>query len=137
MKGTIHYGLSFTHRPEKSIVGYSDADWACCIETRRSTYDYSIFLNGNLVSWSAMNQPTVAHSSCASECRALANAASELIWLTNLLRELCQLPSDRPLLLCDNKSVIFLSQNLIAHKRKKHIDIDCYFVCELVSSGML
>lgn len=52
VKGTIHYGLSFTRRPEKSIMGCSNADWARCIETRHSTFGYSIFLGENLFSWS-------------------------------------------------------------------------------------
>ncbi|GJR41372.1 retrovirus-related pol polyprotein from transposon RE1 [Tanacetum coccineum] len=50
-QGTLSYGLSFSHAASPSLLGYSDADWARCIETRRSTYGYSIFLGGNLVSW--------------------------------------------------------------------------------------
>ena len=42
VKGTIHFGLSFTHRTDSSIIGYSDANWVRCIDTRRSTYGYSI-----------------------------------------------------------------------------------------------
>lgn len=38
VKGTIHYGLFFVHRPEKSIVRYSDAGRARSIDTRLSTY---------------------------------------------------------------------------------------------------
>ncbi|XP_014496794.1 uncharacterized protein LOC106758380 [Vigna radiata var. radiata] len=53
VKGTMSYGLSFTRGASLNVLGYSDADWARCIETRRSTYGYSIFLGGNLVSWSA------------------------------------------------------------------------------------
>ncbi|GKF86249.1 putative zinc finger, CCHC-type containing protein, partial [Tanacetum coccineum] len=53
VKGTLSYGLSFSHVASPSLLGYSDTDWARCIETRRSTYGYSIFLGGNLVSWSA------------------------------------------------------------------------------------
>lgn len=67
----------------------------------------------------------------------MANAASEMIWLTHLLRDLHALSSSRPVLLCDNKSAIFISQNLVAHKRAKHIDIDYHFVRELVSMGKL
>lgn len=47
------------------------------------------------------------------------------------------LPPSRHVLLCDNKSDIFLSQNPVAHKRAKHIDLDYHFVRELVSSGKL
>ncbi|XP_071687138.1 uncharacterized mitochondrial protein AtMg00810-like [Rutidosis leptorrhynchoides] len=137
VKGTISYGLSFLHASSPNILGYSDADWARCIETRRSTYGYSIFLAGNLVFWSAKKQPTVARSSCESEYRAMANTAAEILWLAHLLRELHVLPPGRPTLLCDNRSAIFLSQNPISHKRAKHIDIDYHFVRELVLSGKL
>lgn len=77
VKGTMSYVLLFTPPPTSSLVGYSDADWARCIDTRRSTYGYSIFLGGNLVSWSAKKQPTVSRSSCESEYRAMANTTVE------------------------------------------------------------
>ncbi|XP_071688025.1 uncharacterized mitochondrial protein AtMg00810-like [Rutidosis leptorrhynchoides] len=79
VKGTLSYGLTFKHSPTSSILGDSDADCARCIETRRSTYGYSIFHRGNLVSWSAKKQPTVARSSCESEYQALANTAAEIV----------------------------------------------------------
>ncbi|XP_071714341.1 uncharacterized mitochondrial protein AtMg00810-like [Rutidosis leptorrhynchoides] len=79
VKGTIIYGLTFFHASTPSWFGYCDADWAHCMETRRSTYGHSIFLGGNLVSWSAKKQPTVSRSSCESEYRALANTAAEII----------------------------------------------------------
>lgn len=65
VKGTITFGHTFRHGGSPSLLGYSDAgtsslllgysdaDWARCLETRRSTYGYSIFLGDNLVSWSA------------------------------------------------------------------------------------
>ncbi|XP_014519706.1 uncharacterized protein LOC106776751 [Vigna radiata var. radiata] len=136
VKGTMSYGLSFTRGASLNVLGYSDADWARCIETRRSTYGYYIFLGGNLISWSAKKQPTVARSSCESEYRAMANAAAELIWLTHLLHDL-HISHQAPTLLCDNKSAILLSQNPVAHKRAKHIDIDYHFVRELILSHKL
>lgn len=137
VKGTIHLGLSFHHQPDLSILGYSDADWAKCVDTQRSAYGYSIFLGINLVSWSAKKQLTVARSSCESEYRALANTASEVIWLKNMLQEINVHVTSPPALLRDNNSAIFLSQNLVSHKRAKHIDIDCHFICDLVSAGKL
>ncbi|XP_071713625.1 uncharacterized mitochondrial protein AtMg00810-like [Rutidosis leptorrhynchoides] len=79
VKGTFAYGLSFLHSPSPNIPGHSDADWAHCIETQRSTYGYSIFFSGNLVSWCANKQPTVSRYTCESEYRALANTAAEII----------------------------------------------------------
>nr|GFA01142.1 putative zinc finger, CCHC-type [Tanacetum cinerariifolium] len=85
VKGTLSYGLSFSHAASPSLLGYSDSDWARCIETRSSMYGYSIFLGGNLVSWCVKKQPAVSRSTCESEYRGLANTASEIIWITHLL----------------------------------------------------
>lgn len=137
VKGTLSFGLIFRRPHINTILGYSDADWARCIETRRSTYGYSIFLGGNLIFWSAKKQPTISGSSCESEYREMANTAAEIVWITHLLQELHVLLPNRSTLLCDNKSALFLSQNLVAHKRAKHIDLDYHFVRELVSSGKL
>lgn len=109
IKGTLHHGLTFSCPSKSLLVGYSDADWARCIETTHSTYGYSIFFGGNCVSWSAKKQPTVSRSSCEFEYRAMANTAAEIIWITHLLFDLNALPSERPTLMCDNLSAIFLS----------------------------
>ncbi|XP_042969008.1 uncharacterized mitochondrial protein AtMg00810-like [Carya illinoinensis] len=80
VKGTFHFGLHF--RPfatPGALFAYSDADWAGCLNTRRSTSSYSIYLSDNLVSWSAKKQPTVSRSNCESEYRALAHTAAELL----------------------------------------------------------
>nr|KYP53000.1 Retrovirus-related Pol polyprotein from transposon TNT 1-94 [Cajanus cajan] len=135
--GTQHFGLTFRSSPSPAVLGYSDADWARCTDTHRSTYDYVVFLGDNLLSWSAKKQPTVARSSCESEYRAMANTASELVWLLNLLRELRVGLSATPLLLSDNQSALFMAQNPVAHKHAKHIDLDCHFIRELVASGRL
>uniref|UniRef100_A0A251RWD9 Putative zinc finger, CCHC-type n=1 Tax=Helianthus annuus TaxID=4232 RepID=A0A251RWD9_HELAN len=137
LKGTIALGLHYSRPTHTTLLGYSDADWARCLETRRSTYGYSIFLGGNLISWSAKKQPTVARFSCESEYRAMANTAAEIVWLTHLLQELHALPPDRPTILCDNQSAIFLTQNPVSHKRAKHIDLDYHFLRELVAAGKL
>jgi hypothetical protein len=138
VKGTLHFGLTF--HPSialGALVAYSDADWAGCPDTRRSTSGYSIYLGDNLVSWSAKKQPTVSRSSCEFEYRALALTAAEIVWLTHLLRDLKVSHSQSPLLLCDNKSAIFLSSNPVSHKRAKHVELDYHFLRELVLAGKL
>ncbi|RVW78751.1 Retrovirus-related Pol polyprotein from transposon RE1 [Vitis vinifera] len=138
VKGTLHFGLTF--RPStipSALVAYSDADWAGCPDTRRSTSGYSIYLGNNLVSWSAKKQPTVSRSSCEFEYRALAMTAAKLLWLTHLLHDLKVPIPQQPLLLCDNKSAIFLSSNPVSHKRAKHVELDYHFLRELVVVGKL
>ena len=138
VKGTLHFGLTFCPSAAPGVlVAYSNADWAGCLDTRRSTSGYSIYLGDNLVSWSAKKQPTVSCSSCESEYRALATTAVELLWLTHLLHDLKVSISPKPILLCDNKSVIFLSSNPVSHKRAKHVELDYHFLQELVVAGKL
>lgn len=64
---------------------------------------------GDLVSWSRKKQPTVSRSSCESEYQVMANTTAEIVWITHLLCELHALPADRPTLLCENKSALFMT----------------------------
>src|SRR3954471_4231139 len=137
IKGTLHYGLSFSPSSSSTILAYSDADWAGCPDTRRSISGYAIYLGDNLVSWRSKKQPTVSRSSCESEYRALASTASEVKWLCHLLRDLKVTISTTPIILCDNQSAIFLTANPVSHNRSKHIELDYHFVRELVSSKQL
>ena len=63
--------------------------------------------------------------------------AAELLWLTHLHHDLKVPLPQQPLLLCDNKSVIFLSSNPVSHKRAKHVELDYHFLRELVVAGKL
>ena len=134
----LHFGLTF--HPSTALgalVAYSDVDWVGCLDTCCSTSGYSIYLGGNLVSWSAKKQPTVSHCTCESEYRALALIATKLLWLTHLLGDLKVSILQQPLLLCDNKSAIFLSSNSVSHERAKHVELDYHFLRELVLAGKL
>ncbi|GJY55513.1 ribonuclease H-like domain-containing protein [Tanacetum coccineum] len=88
IRGTIDHGLQLFSASTTSLVAYSDADWAGCPTTRRSTSGYCVFLGNNLLSWSSKRQHTLSRSSAEAEYRGVANAVAETCWLRNLLREL-------------------------------------------------
>ena len=50
VRGTLHMGLLIRPSTQADLVVYSDADWAGCPDTRRSTSGYAVFLGDNLVS---------------------------------------------------------------------------------------
>ncbi|GJV16422.1 hypothetical protein Tco_1361745 [Tanacetum coccineum] len=50
-----------------SLVAYSDADWAGCPATHKSTSGYCVFLGNNLLSRSSKRQPTISRSSVEVE----------------------------------------------------------------------
>ncbi|XP_062188924.1 uncharacterized mitochondrial protein AtMg00810-like [Phragmites australis] len=50
VKGTLGHGLQLSCSPSHDLVIYSNADWAGCPDTRKSTSGYYVFLNDNLIS---------------------------------------------------------------------------------------
>ena len=65
----------------------SDADWAGCPESRKSTSGYCIQVMGNLVHAASRTQGSIALSSAESELYALCSAVSEALYLRNLMEE--------------------------------------------------
>ncbi|GKD43403.1 ribonuclease H-like domain-containing protein, partial [Tanacetum coccineum] len=106
VQGTLNYGLQLFSSSTTYLVAYSDADWAGCPTTQRSTSGYCVFLGNNLLSWSAKRQPTLSRSSSEAEYRGVANAVAETCWLRNLLRELHTPLSSATLVYCDNVRVL-------------------------------
>jgi histone deacetylase 1/2 len=137
VQGTLKVGITFQKSNSTLLSAFSDADWAGCLDDRRSTGGFAIFFGPNLISWSARKQATVSCSSTEAEYKALANATAELIWVQALLRELRVSLRARPCLWCDNLGATYLSANPIFHARTKHIEIDFHFVRERVASKQI
>jgi histone deacetylase 1/2 len=81
VNGTIGLGLRIRKSKTMMISAFSDADWAGCVDDRRSTGGFVVFLGDNLVSWTARKQATVSRSSTEAEYKALANATAEMMWV--------------------------------------------------------
>jgi hypothetical protein len=135
LQGTMSLGLTMRRSSHTELLVYTDADWAGCLDTRRLTSGYEVFLGDNLVSWSSKRQHTVFWSSAKAEYRVVANGISEATWLRQLLLELRHLPHRATLVYCDNVSAVYLSSNPVQHQRMKHVEIDLHFVREKVALG--
>ena len=50
LKETADYGLKFSAGGEMKITGFTDADWACDVDDRKSIGAYCIYFGSNLIS---------------------------------------------------------------------------------------
>jgi hypothetical protein len=135
VKGTLSFSLHLGVDPVQSLTAYSDADWAGCPDSRRSTSGFCVYLGDNLISWSSKRQTTVSRSSAEAEYRAVAHVVAECCWLRQLLQELHVSIASATVVYCDNVSAVYMAANPIHHRRTKHIEIDIHFVREKVALG--
>ena len=132
---TLNFALKFSNDDsERQLYGFSDADWAGGIDTRRSTSGYVFKIANSTVSWCSKRQSSVAKSTTEAEHIALSLAVQEAIWLQRLLFDVGYEIDSPTTLYEDNQGAIELSKNLKFHNRTKHIDISYHFICERVLS---
>lgn len=137
LRGTIDHYLEYrrTSTVPRPLYGFSDADWAGEVDQRRSTSGYVFLLSTGAISWSSTRQKTTALSSTEAEYVAMATAASELLWLRQLLHDLhCTDTLQTPTrVYCDNQSALALVTTTRFHSRTKHISIRYHFIRQLVA----
>lgn len=88
------------------LIAFSDAVWAGCPSTRRSTIGYCTFLGSNVISWCAKKQSTIARSSTEAEYHTMTHTATELTWFTYIPKDLHILLHNAPILYGDNISAL-------------------------------
>ena len=67
----------------------------------------------------------------------MALATCELIWLKHLLQELRFGKDKQMKLICDNQVALHISSNLVFHEMTKHIEVNCHFIRENITSGFM
>lgn len=117
--------------PTVSIIGFTDASFACDPDTRRSVGAYCFTLGtSGLVSWSLRKQSTVAQSTTDSEYMSAAESCREAVWLRQLLECVDLGPDGATPILCDNEAANILSEDPSFHSCSKHIDIRYHYIRE-------
>ena len=114
------------------VEAYSDADWAGCPESRRSTSGGIIRFNGDIISWISKKQKTIAMSSAESEYIALTETAKEVRWIQKWISEVLSV-STPGIIKCDNRAAILLSAADGIHERTKHFDLKVHFIRDQVA----
>ena len=72
----------------RTLVGYSDSDWAGCKQSRRSVSGGMVTLGGTILKSWANRQATIALSSGEAEFHSATKAAAELLAIRSMMRDL-------------------------------------------------
>ncbi|KAL2239042.1 UNVERIFIED_CONTAM: Retrovirus-related Pol polyprotein from transposon RE2 [Sesamum indicum] len=137
LKGCPAKGLYFPAASSFNLRAFCDADWASCLDSRRSLTGYCVFLGDALVSWKTKKQSTVSRSTAESEYRSLASTVCELRWISYILSDF-NVPYSLPVeLFCDNKAALHIVANPVFHERTKHIELDCHLVRDAYKDGFI
>jgi hypothetical protein len=139
LRGTVDHRLTYIGKGRTedvpSLIGYSDADWAGELDTRRSTTGYLFQLSGGAVSWQSKRQRTTAQSTVEAEYMAAAAATKESIWLRLLLTGIGCAPAGPIVLHVDNEGAIKLAENPCHHDLTKHIGVRYHLIRDHIANG--
>ncbi|GKC07898.1 hypothetical protein Tco_0999508 [Tanacetum coccineum] len=108
LRGTVNTGLWYTKDSSFELIRFSDADYARCKDTFKSTFGGAQFLGKKLV----------------------------ILWMRTQLTDYGFHVNKIPIY-CDSKSAIAISCNPIQHSRTKHIDVRYHFINEHLEKGMI
>ena len=128
---------AFSYHQNQTYKAYIDVDWVACVDIKRSTTGFCVFLGDSLVSWKSKKKSIISRSLAEAEYRAMALTVCELTWLLALLKDL---EGDHPqpgMLFCDNQATIYIGENPIFHERTKHIKVDCHLVRDKVQDKVI
>ncbi|MCO5573090.1 hypothetical protein L7F22_026855 [Adiantum nelumboides] len=131
LKGSASKCLRFGNN-DTSIVGYTDLDYAGCVDTRRSTSGYVFLFAGAAVSWRSCLQNCTSSFTTEVEYVAVSTGSKEAVWLSRLVGDLGI--HQTPVLHCDNQSAIALAKNPVFHSKSKHIEVRYHVIRNILAS---
>lgn len=139
LQGTKDLMLTYQRTSLLDVVGFCDADFAGCIDDKKSTTGYIFMMAGGAVSWKSVKQTLTASSTMEAEYVACYEACCHAMWMRNIISALGVVDSiSRPLkLFCDNSAAVAFSKNTRSISRSKHIDVKFYFVKEKVAESLI
>nr|GFC87163.1 copia protein [Tanacetum cinerariifolium] len=136
LRGTVNTGLWYTKGSGFELTGFSDANYAGCKDSFKSTFGGAQFLGKKLVSWSSKKQDCMALSTAEAEYVSLSAYCAQVLWMRTQLTDY-GFHFDKIPIYCDSKSAIAISCNPVQPSRTKHIVVRYHFIKEHVEKGMI
>ncbi|CCH47072.1 Copia protein [Wickerhamomyces ciferrii] len=127
--------LAINYSPGCSeLVGYSDADYANCLKSRRSTTGFMFKFANGPITWRSKLQPTVALSTTEAEFMAVTESTKDGLWCLMVLKDL-GIELKEFVIYNDNQGALKLLQHPSFHHKTKHIDTRHMFIRDHTASG--
>ena len=127
LKRTIDLKINYKRSNDK-IKGYTDADFAGCTDTRKSTTGYAFTLAGGPISWKSKRQKCVSMSTAESEYIAIGNGVKEALWLRKLMTHINKPSKEGTEIYTDNTAAYQnVKSNVITGSELRHVDIYYHF----------
>nr|GEV51232.1 retrovirus-related Pol polyprotein from transposon TNT 1-94 [Tanacetum cinerariifolium] len=117
------------------LTGFSDADYAGCKDTFKSTFGGAQFLGEKLVSWSLKKQDCTVLSTAEAEYVSISACCAQVLWMQTQLTDYGFHFNKIPIY-CDSKSAIAISYNPVQHSRTKHIAVRYHFIKEHIEKDL-
>ncbi|KAL4319722.1 hypothetical protein GQ457_18G015860 [Hibiscus cannabinus] len=83
LKGIKEYMLTYERSDHLEVIGYSDSDFAGCVDSRKSTSGYIFMFASGAISWRSVKQTLTATSTMEADFVSCFEATSHGIWLKN------------------------------------------------------
>ena len=121
------------------VVGFSDSDYAGCVDDKKSTFGFIFMMAEGAVSWKSVNQTLTTSSSMETKYVTCYEATCHAIWLRNFISALEVVHSISRLLklFYDNAAAVSFSRNTRSTSCSKHIDVKFFYVKEKVSESLI
>nr|GEZ60335.1 hypothetical protein [Tanacetum cinerariifolium] len=129
LRGTVNMGLWYLKGSSFSLIAFSYADHAKCIDTHKSNSGGIQFLGDKLVSWISKKQNCIAMSPAKGKYVALSVRFAQVMWMRIKLQDY-GFNYNKILLYCDSQSAIAISYNLVQHSHTKHLHNRYHFIKE-------
>nr|GFA99063.1 uncharacterized mitochondrial protein AtMg00810-like [Tanacetum cinerariifolium] len=110
IRGTINMGLLYLKGSSFGLTAFSDADYAGCIDTRKSTSGGIQFLGDKLVGRMSKKKDCTTTSSAEAKYVALSASCSQVMWMRTQLQDY-GLHYNNISLYCDSQSAKAISCN--------------------------
>lgn len=140
LQDTAELGVLYDGGDEEEVKVYCDADFADCVDTRRSISGLVIMVYGGATSWTCRKQASVALSTMEAEAVSMRVGFCEVIgvkWDMEVFDP--QLGDKTWPLFEDNQSLIAVVEKVDGGKyeARKHIAVRVMWLREVVATGMI